>query len=224
MTTSRKSSRRVLAAAIAIGVLTGVGTAGSAQAYPPQPPTDERSLEVTSLGPDCEIDVPHVVFAVEPVGFESSGPTLVTVRDLDGNVLENLEFAGLSGSFVYPGASVGEDGRATDWPGWKLEDGTWVPDASDARLRDGLNVTFQVNPSVTAFVSYPGADSGCAGPPAVASSASGTPTQAALPSTGNSGMSPTLLAGAIALLLGIALTSWNAVSNRRRSAADASLG
>lgn len=222
MDTPRKPSRKVFGAAIAAGVLTSTiaMSAGSAQAYPPR---GDQSLEVVILDPTCELDAPYVAFELEPVGFESTGPALLTVRDLDGNVVDTFESAGLSGSFLYPGASVDGDGNATDWPGWVEVDGTWVEDPSDARLRDGLNVTFNVNPSVTQFVAYPEADSGCAGPEGVQSITRAAPTQASLPSTGNSGVSTTLLAAGLALLLGIALTTWNVVSNRRRSAAETSI-
>lgn len=222
MDTPRKPSRRVLVAAIAAGVLTSTVavSAGSAQAYPPG---GDQALEVVFLDPVCELDAPYVAFELSPVGFESTGPASLTIRDLDGNVVDSLEFAGLSGSFLYPGASVDDDGNATDWPGWVSVDGTWVEDPSDARLRDGLNVTFNVNPSVTQFVAYPAADSGCAGPAGVSAFGSTTPTQASLPSTGSSGVSTTLLAAGLALLLGLALTTWNVVSNRRRSATETSL-
>lgn len=45
------------------------------------------------------------------------------------------------------------------------------------------------------------------------------PAQGDLPSTGSSGVSTTMVAGGLALLLGVTLTSWSVVSDRRRSSA-----
>ncbi|MGB0113431.1 MAG: LPXTG cell wall anchor domain-containing protein [Ilumatobacteraceae bacterium] len=43
-------------------------------------------------------------------------------------------------------------------------DGSWIPDPSDAILRDGLTIQVEVNPTATATVSYPPATSACNGP------------------------------------------------------------
>jgi hypothetical protein len=235
MNTDRQIPRRVLKTVIGVAAMTAAvaATAGSSAHanYPPVPPPEDRSLAVEFLDPDCEQDAPYVTYGLRPIGFASTGPTLLTVRDLDGNVVDTFESPGLSGTFLYPGASVGPDGKATDWPGWVRVDDEWVEDPSDARLRDGLSITFRVSRTttetvtVTSTVTYPGSASACAGPGGTRSSfASGAVAQAPLPATGNANVSTTLLAGGVALLLGIALTSWNVVSNRRRPATDASSG
>jgi hypothetical protein len=58
----------------------------------------------------------------------------------------------------------------------------WVHDPSDARLRDGLTVVVEVNPTARGAVSYPDATAGCADAPTVSSSGptttTPTPTQA----------------------------------------------
>jgi hypothetical protein len=51
----------------------------------------------------------------------------------------------------------------------------WVHDPSDARLRDGLTVVVEVNPTATGSVRYPDATAGCADAPQVSSSGP-TPT------------------------------------------------
>ena len=58
------------------------------------------------------------------------------------------------------------DGTIADVPGWNLNsDGFWVRDPSDEFLRDGINLTYTVNPTATAFVTYPPESSTCANPP-----------------------------------------------------------
>ena len=72
-----------------------------------------------------------------------------------------------------PEREVDAAGIATDWPGWKFENGQWVVDPSDAHLRDGLRVVVEVNPTSEGTVSYPPATSACADP------AQGAPDDAA---------------------------------------------
>lgn len=58
----------------------------------------------------------------------------------------------------------------------------------------------------------------------VVESAPIAPAQGDLPATGSSGVPTTLIAGGLALLLGVGLTSQSVVSGRRRSSADDSVG
>ncbi len=74
----------------------------------------------------------------------------------------------LKGRVVFPGAEVDAQGNAIDWPGWKFENGLWVTDPSDARLREGLKVVVEVNPTAEGTVSYPPATAPCADPQQVA--------------------------------------------------------
>ncbi len=89
----------------------------------------------------------------------------MTFTDVNGRVVGDDKAtyqAGATVRFVWPGASV----NPQDWPGWRLEPSTglWVPDPSDAVLRDGMTVTVAVNPTAKAKVSYPPATEGCANP------------------------------------------------------------
>ena len=64
-----------------------------------------------------------------------------------------------------PAPSVNPDGSIDDVPGWILtDDGFWIRDPSDAFLRDGINLTYTVNPTATAFITYPPECSTCANP------------------------------------------------------------
>ena len=66
---------------------------------------------------------------------------------------------------LYPGTRVNADGSIADVPGWILNSaGFWVRDPSDEFLRDGIVLTYVVNPTATAFVTYPPESSACANP------------------------------------------------------------
>jgi LPXTG-motif cell wall-anchored protein len=94
-------------------------------------------------------------------------------------------------------------------PGWNLNSsGFWVRDPSDEFLRAGINLTYTVNPTATAFVTYPPESSACANPDGPFPPGAPTPgqpgfgipvpqTQPGLPSTGI-GMDTTLLAAGLA--------------------------
>ncbi|HTH05174.1 MAG TPA: DUF11 domain-containing protein, partial [Ilumatobacteraceae bacterium] len=83
---------------------------------------------------------------------------------LDGNFVESVNVTALQGRVIFPGAEVDAQGNAIDWPGWKFENGLWVTDPSDARLRDGLKVVVEVNPTAEGTVTYPPATAVCANP------------------------------------------------------------
>jgi LPXTG-motif cell wall-anchored protein len=147
----------------------------------------------------------------------------MVIRAANGSVVDTVQVNELSGRLLWPGASVDAAGNATDWPGWKLAaDGvSWIPDSTDAFLREPLSIEVTVNPTATAVVSYPAATEACASPP---SSSTPTTTLAAsalrdqpsatttlppdtltsdLPSTGSSGIVTMLLMGVGSIVLGV---------------------
>jgi uncharacterized repeat protein (TIGR01451 family)/LPXTG-motif cell wall-anchored protein len=136
----------------------------------------EPSLGDTGGSGVCRGDAPIVNYTIETLGIDPDPFTAtVTVRDVNGDLVTLRTATGAplanpfvatsrTGSFLYPGANVDADGEATDWPGWKFQNGRWVVDPSDAFLRDGLEVTVEVNPTVSFEVSYPPASSACADP------------------------------------------------------------
>lgn len=126
----------------------------------------ERSLDVSAFFPTCIRDAPYVSYTVVPIGFvpEDQSATLV-ISDRNGTFVETIEVDTLSGTFLYPGATVDAAGNATDWPGWRrAPNGDWVVDPTDAILRDGLTIEVTVNPTATASVTYPPASTDCNGP------------------------------------------------------------
>jgi hypothetical protein len=154
----------------------------------------------------CVREVPTIsITFVTPAQFPSLvGQTgTLTMRDVNGNLVSTqpLTYApGTTVNLLYPGTRVNADGTIADVPGWNLNAaGFWVRDPSDAFLREGINLTYVLNPTATAFVTYPPESANCANPdgpfpPGVTPPPPGTrpptpgqpPSQPGLPATGNS--------------------------------------
>ena len=91
------------------------------------------------------------------------------MTDVNGNVVstQSLVYApGTTVDLLYPGTSVNADGSVADVPGWILnDDGFWLRDPSDEFLREGINLTYTVNPTAgPVLVTYPPESSTCANP------------------------------------------------------------
>ena len=119
----------------------------------------------------CVAEVPTIrITFVSPAQF----PTLVgqtgtlTMSDVNGNVVSAQPLVytpGATTDLLYPGTRVNADGSIADVPGWNLTNaGLWVRDPSDAFLREGINLTYVLNPTATAFVTYPPESANCANP------------------------------------------------------------
>jgi LPXTG-motif cell wall-anchored protein len=155
--------------------------------------TTVPGLSIAAFSPVCLRDAPYVdvTFGDQP---EFNGHTAtVTFIDLDGNVVETHTTtfqAGETRRFVYPGAEVDANGNPVDWPGWVWDGDEWVIDPTDARLRDGLTVRVDVNPTATGAVTYPPATPDCdASPP-------DNPPDGTLPETGSASTNTAAVAAA----------------------------
>jgi hypothetical protein len=118
----------------------------------------------------CRSEVPTIVIDFASPGFPSlAGRTgTLTMSDVNGNVVSTQPLVYQPGGHVellYPGTKVNPDGSIADVPGWILQsNGLWVRDPSDEFLREGILLTYTVNPTATAFVTYPPESSACANP------------------------------------------------------------
>ena len=178
--------------------------------------TPVASSITTDLASECVNNAPYITYDITPFGFTPSGGATLTFYDLDGNLVDSTHVTDLTGRVLYPGTQVDAAGLATDWPGWKFENGQWVVDPTDAHLRDGLRVVVEVNPTSEGTVSYPPVTSACAdpahAPPTTLPPTVVPPTTVppdVLPSTGSSFVVPFVLAafglivvGGLPLLLG----------------------
>lgn len=190
----------------------------------PEEPTP--SLRITALSPVCEADIPYIDYAVALDGLDPAGRTAtLTVRDKDGKEVAKFTDQPLSGRIIYPGANA----EPKDWPGWKFADGTWEFDPTDARLREGVTVTADVNPSATGSVSYPAATEKCNGPEIVTTAgplppappAAAPPAPAAVPGPDVAATLPSTGAGSwlmalLATMLVLAGSGFVALGRRTR--------
>lgn len=118
---------------------------------------------VTSI---CIREVPTIRIVFLNARPDLAGRTgTLTLADLAGNVQSTQPLVYQPGSTVdvlYPGTRVNADGSIADVPGWNLTaEGLWARDSTDAYLRDGIRVTYEVNPTATAVVTYPPESSAC---------------------------------------------------------------
>jgi hypothetical protein len=177
-------------------------------------------LDVDGIGPVCRSNAPFLRYDIVLVG--AANPSLdsatITLRAIAGDFTRVIETDSLEGVILWPGAALGADGNATDWPGWRLDaNGQWVIDPSDAFLRDGLEVTVEVNPTAVVIVDYPPADSLCADPPLEDQAGQGGgqgPGQGQIPTSGSETSLP-LQIGAVLVLVGLFVV----VGVRRRTPA-----
>ena len=117
----------------------------------------------------CIAEVPTIEIVFGNSFPELAGRTgTLTMSDTNGNVVSTQDLVYQPGATVhilYPGTSVNPDGSIADVPGWILNsDGFWVRDDSDAFLRDGIHLHYELNPHADAFVTYPPESSTCANP------------------------------------------------------------
>jgi hypothetical protein len=178
---------------------------------------------VRAAGTTCDNEVPKIIITFgNLVEFNGHVGTL-TMRDLNGNVIsvQPLTYqVGTTVELLYPGTAVNPDGSIADVPGWILQpDGFWVEDPSDTFLRDGIDLTYEVNPTATARVTYPPASAGCntptrppAPPGPTTTRPPGVPPVPGLPPTGNEPW--TAAVAALTLAAGALLA---VVARRRRT-------
>ena len=140
----------------------------TSSSVPGETTTLPEAFEFGAAATVCVQEVPTI-----RIEFLNQFPSLsgmtgtLTMSDVTGNVVSSQPLTYEPGSTVeilYPGASINPDGTVADVPGWVLEDGFWVRDSSDEFLREGINLTYEVNPTATAFVTYPPESSACANP------------------------------------------------------------
>ena len=119
----------------------------------------------------CVREVPTIqIVFVTPAQFPALvGQTgTLTMADTSGNIVSTQPLTyqpGTPVSLLYPGTRVNPDGSIADVPGWNLTNaGLWVRDPSDEFLREGIALTYVLNPTAQAFITYPPESSACANP------------------------------------------------------------
>ncbi|MCW3494597.1 LPXTG cell wall anchor domain-containing protein [Microbacterium sp. SSM24] len=211
---------------IAVAAFIAVSTPMAASAveedpYTPHEPTAATLAGSVAVG-ECVADVPYIHYDITLTDPDeqstgnvaslvlSSGSNIVTVPL--GTLVDNH----LSGTVLWPGASVDDEGNPSGWPGWAFVDGTWVETSGNfAWTRGSISAVIKVNPELSVPLSYPAATPNCATTPPTALSPESPASvgDPALAATG--GSLPYIAAG-----VGVALVGLGAavVVYRRRSA------
>jgi hypothetical protein len=200
-------------------------TTSSAPTTSSVPPSTSSPITTTTLPPTfqfagattvCIVEVPTIQIIFANALPQLAGHTgTLTMTALNGTPVSTQSLVyqpNTTVNLLYPGTRVNADGSIADVPGWNLNsDGFWVRDPSDAFLRDGIVLTYTVNPTATATVTYPPESSACANPNGPFPPGSTTMPDE-LPPTGNSSSD----AFVVALLTLVAGSSIVLTARRRR--------
>ncbi|MCT9820049.1 LPXTG cell wall anchor domain-containing protein [Microbacterium sp. W1N] len=179
---------------------TEVGDVG-VYAPPPPPPPREPSLVGSSVDVMCVRDAPVISYRVQltdPDDTATGHDAVLVITDGVNRVeipLGDVSSGALSGTLLWPGASVDDAGNGTGWPGWEYRDGEWVEvDGNFAWTRDRITASIEVNPVLAVPLAYPPATSACASP-----TVTGTPLASGstpLAATGGDAAAVAVVAGA----------------------------
>lgn len=217
----RKTLSVVAVAAIIAVSAPVAASAAEEDPYTPEEPTAPTLAGSVAVG-ECIANVPYISYDVSLTDPDDQSPSHDASLVLSGGgntysiPLGTLVDNHLSGTVLWPGASVDGAGNPTGWPGWDFVGGEWVEtDGNFAWTRGSISAVIHVNPEVSVPLSYPPATPNCAAVPPTALSPE-SPTDAgdqALAATG--GSLPYVAGGVGVALLGLGAA---AVFYRRRSA------
>ncbi|KQX05000.1 hypothetical protein ASC59_12220 [Leifsonia sp. Root1293] len=173
-----------------------------AEDYVPRTPPVEPSIAGSVATSVCDGDVPYIVYDVVLTDPDNKATSHTAYLTLSGGgqtetfLLGEIVDGTLSGSMLWPGASVGPNGEPTGWPGWMQIDGTWVQtDGNFGWTRGVTSAEITVNPETTVPLSYPAASPNCVmAPPGTDPTPPGsTTTSASGTGLAETGVSPVLL-------------------------------
>lgn len=142
--------------------------------YTPGTPT-VPTLAGSTAGVSCVKNAPYIQYSVtmtDPDEVATGHTAYLLLADAAGHSVD-LELGALvndhlSGSILWPGASVDANGNGNGWPGWVMSGGAWQQTTGNfAWTRGAITATLHVNPSVVVPLSYPPATALCANPASV---------------------------------------------------------
>jgi hypothetical protein len=127
------------------------------------PPPEEPTLTAEIFEPVCDGDVPYLQYRVSATGTTNDTLTMTWINPTgDDVVYADLP---LEGRVLWPGAVVDADGNPVDWPGWRLVDGQWVEGDEFDWVRPSVDVSLEVNPTLTLNAPYPPSSPNCSANP-----------------------------------------------------------
>lgn len=197
----------VVAAALLLGA-PNAASAADPNDYGPDEP-HAPTLAGSTVSPTCDADVPWIDYSIvltDPDSQSTSNTAQLVLASGSNSVTLPLGTLGsdgtLTGSILWPGASVDGNGNGNGWPGWVFQNGEWTETSGNyAWTRGDITATIVVNPELAVSLSYPEATPDCAVNPSVTGSVSAL----AVSGGQSAALVPVAVGGAAALLLGAGL-------------------
>ena len=176
-------------------------TVANAEDYVPRTPPVEPSIAGSAATGVCDGDVPYIMYDVNLTDPDNKATSHTAYLTLSGGgqsetfLLGEIVDGQLSGTMLWPGASVGPNGEPTGWPGWIQVGGTWVQtDGNYGWTRGITSALITVNPETSVPLSYPPASPNCVtAPPGTPTPPGTTTTSASGTGLAETGVSPVLL-------------------------------
>ncbi|WP_206743356.1 gliding motility-associated C-terminal domain-containing protein, partial [Flavobacterium sp. Leaf82] len=110
----------------------------------------------------CSNNTPYVSYTVTADNFTPTDLLTINWLDSANNIVATQSNMALSGSVLWPGATVDANNNPTDWPGWVLVNGQWTQGNDGFELtRPAVTMQFTLNPTQSVVVNYPSAITGC---------------------------------------------------------------
>ncbi|SKB75123.1 choice-of-anchor A family protein [Dyadobacter psychrophilus] len=129
---------------------------------PSIPEPVEKAIEVNVVS-KCINNAPWLEYTITP-NYPATGETAkIEWLNSENNVIQEDTERPLTGSILFPGAAVDENGAGIAWPGWEKDGEKWVEvtDRYSSILDDGAKVRITVTPWKVVEITYPVSDGKC---------------------------------------------------------------
>ncbi|MHA4739313.1 choice-of-anchor A family protein [Dyadobacter sp. MSC1_007] len=111
----------------------------------------------------CLNNAPWLDYAVTP-NFDATGMTAkIEWINSEGKVIQEDNDRPLSGSILFPGASLDIDGNGAAWPGWEKDGSKWIEvvDRYGSLRNEGAKIRVTVDPWTIIDITYPASAGTC---------------------------------------------------------------
>ncbi|WP_229249158.1 choice-of-anchor A family protein [Dyadobacter sandarakinus] len=126
----------------------------------PEPVQKQITVKANSK---CASNAPYLDYEVAG-NFDTNGQTAkIEWINAEGKVVQEDNSQPLTGSMLFPGASVDENGKGVAWPGWEKQNGKWmqVDDRYASLCNQGARIRVTVGVYQTMDITYPASSNGC---------------------------------------------------------------
>lgn len=129
---------------------------------PSIPEPVEKKIEVVATS-KCLNNAPWLDYSVTP-NYDATGKTAkIEWINSEGKVVQEDNGRPLSGSILFPGASLDIDGNGAAWPGWVKDGSKWIEsdDRYGSLRKEGAKVRVTVDPWTIIDITYPASAGTC---------------------------------------------------------------